>query len=320
MERRLQKGFQIGFVEGTVTELIGANKEPQNVFSKIAEAIGHRTRSQSKKKDWNAMVRCNTIARDPIGSSREAEFRQSRQSIKQHSTANSTALLSMDTEKLVEYNPKLSSVTPATRVAYAKFKGAKLRQEFNEINNKADEDATENSGDTSVTDDAFHIREDYNCHPKNGNSQTDATKSTTTARPRKESESLCVCKPSSTANDQLLPESVSELTETMPENTSNSLVNDETPTSQALSTNVSSVKKDFRTRTPIQEQEEQENIKDSQWWTQKEEEKKEADSSKEVKGDTLEPITTVKTTTLMKSPMKPRGKSKITGEITTGWI
>ena len=36
----------------------------------------------------------------------------------------------MDPEKLVEYNPKLSSVTPATRVAYAKFKFAKIKQEF----------------------------------------------------------------------------------------------------------------------------------------------------------------------------------------------
>lgn len=38
----------------------------------------------------------------------------------------------MDPEKLVEYNPKLSSVTPAARVAYAKFKIAKIKQEFAE--------------------------------------------------------------------------------------------------------------------------------------------------------------------------------------------
>lgn len=39
---------------------------------------------------------------------------------------------SMDPEKLVEYNPKLSTVTPAARVAYAKFKIAKIKQEFAE--------------------------------------------------------------------------------------------------------------------------------------------------------------------------------------------
>jgi transient receptor potential cation channel subfamily C len=317
MERRLQKGFQIGFVEGIVTEVIGANKEPRNVFSKIAQAIGHRASSQSKKKDWNAMVHRNTIVRDPIGSSREADFRQSCQSMKQHTIANhTTALLSMDAEKLVEYNPKLSLVTPATRVAYAKFKVAKLRQEFNEINNKADENAIENDGDTSITDDAFQIKNNCNCHPKNETSQTDATKSTSIVRPRKKSESPCVGVPalhSSTVNDQLPPQARSALTEIKPEKTANSPVNDEISTYQGLNTSFSSVKKDFRTRTPIQEKDEE----DSLWQTQKEEE---AESSKEIKEETLKPIKTTQTMIPMESPMKPSGKSKLTGEIITGWM
>ncbi|KDR22809.1 Transient receptor potential protein, partial [Zootermopsis nevadensis] len=123
MERRLKKGFQIALVEGIVSEVIGANKEPHNVFSKIARAVGHRASGQSKKKDWNAMVRQSTTVRDPIESSRESDFRQSHQSMKRHTTANyNTALVSIDAEKLIKDNPRLSLVTPATRLAYAKFK------------------------------------------------------------------------------------------------------------------------------------------------------------------------------------------------------
>ena len=128
MERRLLKDFQIGLVEGIVNEAI-KDKQPKDVFSKIAKAIGKRTSSKGKK-DWNALVRRNTLKKDPIGSTSEA-VRQSRQSLRRHILENQVNPLStMDPQKLVDYNPNLSSVSPAARVAYAKFKIPKIKQEY----------------------------------------------------------------------------------------------------------------------------------------------------------------------------------------------
>ena len=123
MERRLQKDFQIGMVEGIVAAAIQSEKEPKDVFSQIARAIGKRgSGSGSKKKDWNAVVRKNTIARDPIGSRGEAYIRQTRRSLRRHQMNHPNSdLASLDPNRLVEYNPNLSDVSPATRVAYAKF-------------------------------------------------------------------------------------------------------------------------------------------------------------------------------------------------------
>lgn len=121
MERRLQKDFQIGIVEGIVHAVIQNEKEPKDVFSQIAKAIG-RKGSTGVKKDWNAMVRQNTVAMDPIGSSNEATQRQSRRSLRRHlQHQQDSVLASMDPNRLVEYNPNLSQVTPTTRIAYAKF-------------------------------------------------------------------------------------------------------------------------------------------------------------------------------------------------------
>lgn len=130
MERRLIKDFQIGIVEGIVNDAIQTEKRPSDMFTKIARAIGRRT--SGSKKDWNAIVRKNTVAHDPIGSTDERKERHSRQSIRRYIIEKNAALESMDPEKLVEYNPKLSTVTPAARVAYAKFKISKIKQEFAE--------------------------------------------------------------------------------------------------------------------------------------------------------------------------------------------
>lgn len=314
MERRLKKGFQIALVEGIVSEVIGANKEPHNVFSKIARAVGHRASGQSKKKDWNAMVRQSTTVRDPIESSRESDFRQSHQSMKRHTTANyNTALVSIDAEKLIKDNPRLSLVTPATRLAYAKFKVAEFRQEVKEINNKT-ENSTENYDKTSITDDAIQTKVNYGHHSRNEISQTDATKSISIVRPRNKSASPCVgmlALHSSTVNDQLPSKAVSTLTKAKPDKTANSPGNDETPTSH------SSVKKDFRTRTPIQEEDNEESTEYSQWKTQKEEG---VESNNEIKAKTLRPMQTTEITTPTERSMKQSGRSKLTGEIKTGWM
>lgn len=133
MERRLLKDFQIGFVEGVVSEAVKSVHEPRDVFSKIARAIGRRTGSaksggSGKKKDWNALVRRSTLVRNPIGSTSEAKDRRSRQSLRRYILESQPQQL--DPDRLVEYNPRLSEVTPAARVAYARFKKAKIQKEY----------------------------------------------------------------------------------------------------------------------------------------------------------------------------------------------
>ncbi|EFN73452.1 Transient receptor potential protein [Camponotus floridanus] len=121
MERRLQKDFQIGIVEGIIQAVIQSEKEPKDVFSQIAKVIG-RKGSSSNKKDWNAVVKQSTIAMDPIGSTNEAVQRQTRRSLRRHLQHQPNSdLASMDPNRLIDYNPNLSGVTPTTRIAYAKF-------------------------------------------------------------------------------------------------------------------------------------------------------------------------------------------------------
>jgi transient receptor potential cation channel subfamily C member 4 len=129
MERRLLKDFQIGFVEGVVNEAIMNEKGPNDVFSKIARAIGGKraVTTASQKKDWNAAVRRRNSKKDPIGSTSELVVRRSRQSIRKHIIDN---MANVDTNRLVEYNPRLQDVSPAARIAYAKFKLQKIRKEY----------------------------------------------------------------------------------------------------------------------------------------------------------------------------------------------
>lgn len=123
MERRLQKDFQIGIVEGIVNQVIqGDGKAPKDVFSQIAKAIGRRSSSGSKKKDWNEMVRQNTVSHDPIGSRGEQFEKQQRRSLRRRLMhQGESALESLDPARLLEYNPNLQELSDTTKVAYAKF-------------------------------------------------------------------------------------------------------------------------------------------------------------------------------------------------------
>ncbi|XP_044730932.1 transient receptor potential protein [Chrysoperla carnea] len=127
MERRLLKDFTIGTVEG-VQNIISSTKEPRDVFSQIAKAIGKRASSKNKSEEWNTIVRQSTIVRDPIGSTTEAAFRNSRHSLKRYIASN-TNNVAIDQNKLLEYNPRLVEVPPTARLAYAKFMKAKLKQD-----------------------------------------------------------------------------------------------------------------------------------------------------------------------------------------------
>ncbi|XP_045778179.1 transient receptor potential protein isoform X2 [Maniola jurtina] len=126
MERRILKDFQIGIVEGIIKDVISKDSKPKDVFSQIAKAIGGRGSESEKKKDWNAQVRRSTIRRDPIGSTTEAKHRQS---LRAHILDN-VAGRTIDPQKLLQYNPNLSAVTPTTRVAYAKFMRSKIKSDF----------------------------------------------------------------------------------------------------------------------------------------------------------------------------------------------
>lgn len=77
------------------------------------------------------MVRKSTVHRNPIGSTSEALQRQrSRQSLRRHIMDSQTDGMTMNTETLLEFNPKLADVSHTTRVAYAKFMTTKLKKEI----------------------------------------------------------------------------------------------------------------------------------------------------------------------------------------------
>lgn len=101
MERRLLKDFHIGIVEGLVQEMNQA-AEPKNIFGQLAKVIGRRTTSHSKKKDWNALVRQNSVKSDPIGSAQGIENTiAKRQSLRKHILTNVKELHNLDDTKLL---------------------------------------------------------------------------------------------------------------------------------------------------------------------------------------------------------------------------
>ncbi|XP_063706118.1 transient receptor potential protein [Culicoides brevitarsis] len=147
MERRILKDFQIGFVEGILADAAEGGAQT-DIFSSIAKNIGKKSvkKQSQKKQDWNAIVRSNTIRGDPIGSQSEAVTRRKRQSLKRQIIANANAGLEMDTNDLVDLNPKLGEVQHGTRVAYVKFMAKKIKREVKFM----DEELGTNSG-TSTT-------------------------------------------------------------------------------------------------------------------------------------------------------------------------
>lgn len=59
-------------------------------------------KKSAKKEDWNAIVRKNTIARDPIGSNRNSITRRDRRSLRRHILEEAAGQgMKMDTDKIV---------------------------------------------------------------------------------------------------------------------------------------------------------------------------------------------------------------------------
>ena len=117
------KGFNIGMVEGIMTEILTSDKKPKNIFGKLARAMGKK-----KKEDWNAKVSRASLRRDQIGSS-QTSLRRSQTSIRRRIQHENEMLLNtLNPDKIVEYNPNLENFSPTTRVAYAKFKVNTLKK------------------------------------------------------------------------------------------------------------------------------------------------------------------------------------------------
>lgn len=314
------KDFQIGLVEGIVSDAIQANKEPKDVFSKIAQAIGKR--SSSKGKDWNAMVRKSTMTRDPIGSTAEFQIRQSRQSLRRQIIDSQGK---PDPDQLVAYNPMLSTVSPATRVAYAKFKISKIKQEFEDREAGGASENTSQKGEDDVFQDG----------PAAVKKVTEVKQSSSIVRPRPRASLSSVASASSASNapkDPPKPPVVNQ------------------PTISMTAPDVLS-KKEFRPRTPIPEDPREGmatpdpgksvdsaegsrsdstsrpmSVKST---ASKADDKKEVnkevkvDEKKEEKKDmpkeALKP-TTAEPPRRSPGPPKPGGKSKVTGEVLQGWL
>lgn len=124
IERKLRKGFNIELVEGIFNEVLTETKKPKNIFGNLAKAFGKRG-----KTDWNAKVfQASIKIKDQIGSS-QTSLNRSQASLKRRVGENEALLNSMHPDKIAEYNPNLEDYTPQTRIAYAKFKVNTLKME-----------------------------------------------------------------------------------------------------------------------------------------------------------------------------------------------
>lgn len=102
MERRILKDFHIGIVENLFSDLKLGATEPQSVFGHIAKVIGRKTTLKPKKKDWNALVRKNSLKNDPIGTKQEADLHiLRRQSLRDHILTNVQTPVNLDDNKLL---------------------------------------------------------------------------------------------------------------------------------------------------------------------------------------------------------------------------
>lgn len=100
-------------------------------FLHLFKYLTSPTLFSSKKEDWNAIVRKGTVHRNPIGSAVEAQERQrNRQSLRRRIMETTADGMTMNTEQLLEFNPKLADVSVTTRIAYAKFMTTKLKKEI----------------------------------------------------------------------------------------------------------------------------------------------------------------------------------------------
>ncbi|KAL0116996.1 hypothetical protein PUN28_010099 [Cardiocondyla obscurior] len=325
MERRLQKDFQIGIVEGIVQAVIQSEKEPKDVFSQIAKAIG-RKGSSSTKKDWNAMVRQSTIAKDPIGSTNEAVQRQTRRSLRRHLQHQPDSdLASMDPKRILAYNPNLSDVTPVTRIAYAKFMLSKKKLEEEPDTNEAAKEAKDEpqrSSKVMIAETSTSVRP----RPTVDSFKKSLLKSTSSGSVDK--PATLDVKTTEVRSPSPIPEDlIGE--ETGKQSTSSAMTDQEKKVAEKESAQEEGKKEAVSEKSTSEEKKEKEEIKDenkdlksakgSDNDTEQKTSDKEADAGKSSEPD--------KSTASEQKPevdpyqtTKLRGKSKATGRIMGGWI
>eukprot|EP00095_Tigriopus_kingsejongensis_P011532 snap_masked-scaffold33_size549341-processed-gene-1.10 protein:Tk11532 transcript:snap_masked-scaffold33_size549341-processed-gene-1.10-mRNA-1 annotation:"trp channel protein" len=159
LERMIQKGFQISKVEGVMENVFSQHmgNKPKDIFKKLAKAAVKK----ADKENWNdkasqecygIRVKKSSIKSDPIGSS-QVSIRRRNQSMRRSMLARGNSkeqidltLNQMDSDELVSYNPKLIDYSPATRIAYAKFK-SRLEQ----IKEPEEESTTPEDSEAKVT-------------------------------------------------------------------------------------------------------------------------------------------------------------------------
>lgn len=344
MERRLLKDFQIGLVEGLIQDAITSNeKTPKDVFSKIAKAIGRRTSQGSKKKDWNAMVRQKSVARDPIGSTAEGTERRHRQSVRRYILDHQKdSIMSMDANKLVEYNPLLAEIAPMARVAYAKFKIPKIKQEYEENTAGADE-VFENAPTVGVVDETKKssiarprprstrqvLMAGALPYPKVSTS-TDADKQKTdddqAAKPKQLQKSATLDvkdgEKSSVTDVTKTPEPVKKEQEQPKPEPKKPKSEQDQPKSEPGGSQGAAKDVDKPSSSSSEEKSSELEGKGEESENKDEDKKKDEDKNKDAEKDKdkdgkhLKPESPKR----MASPKKQGGKSKVTGEILTGWL
>lgn len=241
----------------------------------------------------------------------------------------------LDPDKLVEYNPKLSLVSPAARVAYAKFKMNKIKQEYDEsvegrgstsdsvkasVENELDGSCSTTQGPDSVFE-APSVKDVAKAKPS-----LMAAMSIERPRPRGS-----IRAPAPPTTDAVHSVTTAEVQQSAPPRGPPPI-----PPPKPMEV------REFRPKTPIPEEDEMQTpsasplppnitIDDTHSKSSSEGSSpkggkpepetppvEEAEAAKRLKAETSKEAPP--TPTPRKSPAKPGGKSKLTGQTVTGWL
>lgn len=104
MERRILKDFRIGSRNYSLEQLASDTEGTKDFFGQLARAMvrSRKGSSKRKKKDWNTLVRKNTVAQNPIGSAQEAEqIEIQRENLRKYILESAKKEMQLDTDKLM---------------------------------------------------------------------------------------------------------------------------------------------------------------------------------------------------------------------------
>ena len=116
MERRVLKGFNINTVDMLKEAFSTEEAKNKDFFSVIAKTIGNKDKDSSEVK--------KAIAASPDRGKRNFNLVKRRTSSSK--LGENIDLRQLDADELVQMNPRLESIAPQTRLAYARFKSLGL--------------------------------------------------------------------------------------------------------------------------------------------------------------------------------------------------